>query len=195
VTRSSPVLTLRLATAQDRARIRRWLVQPAAVSTGGDAASAEAKISLAMNSEAALCRVIAQAGTPIGYGHAVAVGLWAGPPPGTLPPGAWELELWLGAEQQRGDGRGASRRSAIVGGGGRLAPAPGADRLNAAAEALVLLTAEVFATTLAIACCGLVPITNEAAVRAHERAQFRWHRIWHDPLLGPTWVMLRERPG
>ena len=48
---------------------------------------------------------------------------------------------------------------------------------------------------LVVACCGLVPITNEAAVRDHERAHFRWRRIWSDPLLGPTWVMLRERPA
>jgi hypothetical protein len=63
-----------------------------------------------------------------------------------------------------------------------------------AAEALALLADEVFATTLALACCGLVPVTNEAAARAYERARFRWQRIWHDPVRGPTWVMLRERP-
>jgi hypothetical protein len=63
-----------------------------------------------------------------------------------------------------------------------------------AAAALALLAEEVFATTLALACCGLVPVTNEAAARAYERARFRWQRIWHDPVRGPTWVMLRERP-
>jgi aminoglycoside 6'-N-acetyltransferase len=123
-----------------------------------------------MSSAAALCRVIERAGAAIGYGHAVAVGLWAGPPLATVPPGTWELELWLGDTQDPEEG------------------------LAAAAEALALLSDEVFTTTLAIACCGLVPITNETAARAHERARLRWRRIWHDPRLGPTWVMLRERP-
>ena len=59
--------------------------------------------------------------------------------------------------------------------------------------ALGRLVEEVFATTLAIACCGLVSIRNEAAVRAYERAGFAWRRIWNDPLLGPCWLMARDR--
>ena len=46
------------------------------------------------------------------------------------------------------------------------------------AAALALLTAEAFATTLAVACCGFVSVRNEAAVRAYEQAGFRWRRIW-----------------
>ena len=60
--------------------------------------------------------------------------------------------------------------------------------------ALDLLTEEVFATTLAVACSAVVSIRNEAAVRAYERAGFRWQRVWQDPLFGPCWLMLLERP-
>ncbi len=60
---------------------------------------------------------------------------------------------------------------------------------------LALLTEEVFATTLAVACSAVVSIRNEAAVRAYERAGFRWLRVLQDPLLGPSWLMLKERPG
>ena len=59
---------------------------------------------------------------------------------------------------------------------------------------LALLAEEVFATTLAVACSGVVSIRNEAAARAYERAGFRWQRIWSDRLLGPSWLMLKERP-
>ena len=59
--------------------------------------------------------------------------------------------------------------------------------------ALVLLVEEVFGTTLAVACSGFVPIRNEPLARAYEQAGFRWRRIWDDRLLGPSWLMLRER--
>jgi ribosomal protein S18 acetylase RimI-like enzyme len=161
-------LRLRPATAQDRMRIRRWLVEPQARAWWGDAASAEAEISLAMGSQAALCRIVEEGAAPIGYGQAVDCGLWWGPLPQALPAGTWEIDLLIVSEQRR--------RQSL-------------------AAALALLVEEVFATTLAIACCGLVPISDEAAARAYERAQFRWREIWNDPLLGPTWVMLRERPS
>ena len=168
IDRPNGALRLRPATAQDRTRIRRWLAQQQAWAWWGDAASAEAEISLAMGSQAALCRIVEEDAAPIGYGQAVESGLWCGPLPQNLPAGTWEIDLFIVCEQGR-------RRSL--------------------AAALVLLVEEVFATTLAIACCGLVPISNEAAARAYERAQFRWREIWNDPLLGPTWVMLRERPS
>ena len=31
-------------------------------------------------------------------------------------------------------------------------------------------------------------------MRAYEQAGFRWQRIWSDRLLGPSWLMLKERP-
>jgi RimJ/RimL family protein N-acetyltransferase len=165
---SQPALGLRTATPEDRFRIRRWLAEPQIQAWWGNAASAEAEINVAMSSEAALCRIVEHGTLPIGYGHAVEVGLWAGPRPDELAPGTWDVDLFIASEAHRGRGIGAA--------------------------ALDMLVAEVFATTLAVACCGLVSIRNEAGVRAYERAHFRWRRIWNDPLFGPSWLMLRERP-
>ena len=61
--------------------------------------------------------------------------------------------------------------------------------------ALRLLKDEVFATTLAVAVCVFASIENEAAVRAYEKAGFRWRRVWHDPISGPEWFMIAERPS
>jgi aminoglycoside 6'-N-acetyltransferase len=161
-------LTLRPATPEDRFRIRRWLAEPEIAAWWGNAASAEAEINLAMSSEAALCRIIARGVEPVGYAHAVEIGLWGEARPEDVAPGTWDINLFIAPGEHRGRGLGAA--------------------------ALSLLTEEVFATTLAVACCGLVSIRNEGAVRAYERAGFRWRRIWHEPLLGPSWLMLRERP-
>ena len=62
-------------------------------------------------------------------------------------------------------------------------------------RALQLLKEEVFSTTLATAVCVFAPIKNEKAVRAYEKAGFRWQRIWSDPAAGPSWFMVAERPG
>jgi aminoglycoside 6'-N-acetyltransferase len=161
-------LRLRQATPEDRFRIRRWLAEPRIQAWWGNSASAEAEISLAMASDTALCRVLECADIPIGYAHAVEVGLWGESRPLEARPGTWQVDLFIASEAHRGQGLGAS--------------------------VLGLLAQEVFATTLAVACCGLVSIRNEAAVRAYERAGFRWRQVWHDPLLGPCWVMLKERP-
>jgi hypothetical protein len=193
-------------TAEDRSRIRCWLAQPGMASAWGDAASAEAKISLATSSEAALCRMIEQRAVAIGYGHAVEIGLWAGPLPEMLAAGTWELELLVASGQHKSQHRlqhRAQHQDPDRGHDLRQHRGHNQDHVQdhvqdqdpctLAAEALALLAEEVFTTTLAIACCGLVPITNEPVARAHERAQFRWRQIWNDPVLGPSWVMLRER--
>jgi hypothetical protein len=195
-------LSLRPVTAQDRLRIRSWLARPGVATAWGDAASAEAKINLATSSEAALCRMIEQRAATIGYGHAVEIGLWAGPLPEILAPGTWELELLVASGQPRTpDQTPDQTQDQTEDQRQRQAQHRSQDQSQdrsegtLAAEALALLAEEVFATTLAIACCGLVPITNEAVARAHERAQFRWRHVWNDPVLGPSWVMLRERPS
>jgi RimJ/RimL family protein N-acetyltransferase len=160
---------LRPATPEDRFRIRRWLADADVQAWWGNAASADAEINLAMSSDAALCRMVEHGAVPIGYGQAVEAGLWARPRAEDVAPGTWHIDLFIASQEHRGRGLGAA--------------------------ALALLTEEVFATTLAVACCGIVSIRNEAAVRAYERAHFRWRRIWNDPLLGPAWLMLRERPA
>jgi RimJ/RimL family protein N-acetyltransferase len=160
-------VTLRPALAEDRFRMRRWLNDAEVQAWWGSAASAEAEITLAMASESSLCRVIETGGVPIGYGHAVEIGLW-GQPPEDLPVATWDIDLFIASTEHRQ--RGAAR------------------------TALALLVEEVFATRLAVACCGIVSIRNEIAARTYEQAGFRWMRIWQDPIDGPCWVMLRERP-
>ena len=62
----------------------------------GNAASAEAEITLALDSAAALPRIIERGGQPIGYAHAVEIGQWSEPPPaGCL--GTVETEYFLSA--------------------------------------------------------------------------------------------------
>lgn len=161
-------LNLRPATSADRFRIRGWLADSAVQTWLGNVASAEAEITLAMSSTSALCRIVECAGCNVGYGHAVEGALWAGEPE-AVAPGTWSVTLFVASQEHRGQGIGTA--------------------------ALTQLTQEVFATTMALACCGVVPIRSEAAVRAYESAGFRWSRIWHDPLVGPAWLMLRERPG
>ena len=164
-----PKLRLRPATPEDRFLVRRWLTDPEVQKWWGNAAGAEAGITLAMASLTALPRIIEHDGGAIGYAHAVEIGLWAEAQPEELPAGAWDIDLFIASEADRGKG---------------LAHA-----------ALTQLTDEVFATTLAVACSGVVSVRNEAAVRAYERAGFRWLRVWQDPLFGPCWVMVKERPA
>ena len=161
-------ITLRPATPEDRFLIRRWLAEPEIQAWWGSAASAEAGITLAMDSATALPRVIECDGRPIGYAHAVEIGLWAEERPQELPAGAWDIDLFIASAEHRGKGLGH--------------------------RALTLLTEEVFSTTLAVACAAVVSIRNETAVRSYERAGFRWLRVWQDPLFGPSWLMLKERP-
>jgi aminoglycoside 6'-N-acetyltransferase len=161
-------MRLRPALPEDRFRIRRWLADPEVQAWWGNAASVEAEITLAMASEASLCRVIEADDVPIGYAHAVEAGLWGEHQPDDLPAGTWDTDLFIASAEHRE--RGAGR------------------------TALALLVDEVFATRLAVACCGVVSIRNEAAARTYEQAGFRWTRIWQDPIDGPCWLMLRERP-
>jgi aminoglycoside 6'-N-acetyltransferase len=161
-------ISLRPATAEDRFRIRRWLAEPEVGAGWGNAGSAEAEINLAMGSEAAICRIIECEGTAIGYAHALEMGLLGDERPADLVAGTWHVNALIGSPPHRGRG------------------------LEGAA--LTLLTEEVFATTLAVGCAGAVSIRNEAGVRAYEQAGFRWQRIAHDRLLGPSWLMLKERP-
>jgi aminoglycoside 6'-N-acetyltransferase len=161
-------ITLRPVTPDDRFLIRRWLSAGHAQHWWGDAASAEAEITMATDSTTALARIIELSSVPVGYAHAVEMGLWAERPPPGVPAGSWDVDCLVVSSTD--------------------------DVVATAGAALTLLTSEVFATTLAVACCALVSLRNEAAVRAYERAGFRWQRIWQQPLHGPSWLMLMERP-
>lgn len=158
-------LRLRPASPEDRFRIRRLLADPAFHAWWGNAASVEAEINLAMNSNSALCRIVEAGGAAVGYGQAADIALWNEAWPEELLAGTWDVHAFVAT----------------------------ADRRDLVHLALALLTEEVFATTLAVACCAVVSIRNEEAVRAYERAGFRWQRVWNDRLTGPSWLMLKER--
>jgi aminoglycoside 6'-N-acetyltransferase len=162
-------IRLRPVMPEDRFRIRRWLADPEVAAWWGSAASAEAEIALAMASDAAVCRVVRCGDEPIGYGHAFDAGLWAGERLHGIEPGTWDVALFIGSGEHRSRGLGGI--------------------------ALQRLVEEVFATTLAVACCGLIPIRSEGVVRAYERAGFAWRRIARDPLRGPCWLMVKDRPS
>lgn len=159
---------LRPATTADRFMLRRWLTDPAIATHWGNSASGEAEITLAMESPSALCRIVEWDGKPVGYAHAVDAGLWGETLPPEVPPGCWDIDLFVGSSDHRG--RGVER------------------------HVLDMMAAEVFATTLAVACCTFVSVKNETAVRAYERAGFRWIKVWPDPILGPCWVLIKDRP-
>jgi aminoglycoside 6'-N-acetyltransferase len=149
--------------------IRRWLARPDIQDWWGPVSQTEAEVTVALDSPSAICRIIEMDGTPIGYAHAVDAATWGEELPEDLEPGTWDLDLFIAAEEQRGIGAGAA--------------------------ALELLKSEVFATTLAIAVCVFPSIRNERAVRAYEKAGFRWKRIWNDPQMGPSWFMVSARDG
>lgn len=161
-------ISLRPATPADRFLLRRWLSDPVVATQWGNSASAEAEITLAMESPSAICRIVECDGMSAGYGHAVDASLWAGALPPDLPPGCWDIDLVIGTAEHRS--RGAEQ------------------------WALTAIAAEVFATTLAVACCTFVSVKNESFVRLCERAGFRWTRVWTDPIVGPGWLLIKERP-
>ena len=149
-------IRLRPATAEDGFLLRRWLRDPTTQACSGNRASAEAEIALARMSETALTRIVTCQARPIGYAQALET---------AVPP----------VHSRRKCCRALGRPSS-----GSL---PSRPQVLAAIPAL--LAAEVFATTLAVACSGLISIRQEMMVRAYERAGFRWRRIWHDPCSGP----------
>lgn len=161
---------LRQATRGDLPVIRRWLALPEIEAWWGPRAATEAEVVLALEQPQALCRLIVDAGTgtPIGYGQAVDATVWGDQLPEDLAPGTWDLDLFIASGAHRGIGAGGA--------------------------ALQLLRDEVFATTLAVAVAVFPSIENEKAVRAYEKAGFRWKRVWNDPRAGRSWFMVCDRP-
>jgi len=125
---------------------------------------------MALESESALCRMLARDtdSAPIGYAHAVDLALWGGDAPPGIPAPAYDLDVFVAESQVRAQ-----------------------DSI----EALRALVAEVFASSFAMSCCALISVRNEAAARAYEKAGFHWREIWHDRIAGPCWVLIAERPG
>jgi RimJ/RimL family protein N-acetyltransferase len=160
---------LRRATRADWDLIRGWLARPDIQEWWGPVAATEAEVNMALGSQHALCRIIEAAGRPVGYAHAVDATLWGDELPQDLEPGTWDLDLFIASEEHRGKGAGQA--------------------------ALALLKEEVFGSTLAVAVCVFPSVKNERAVRAYEKAGFRWQRIWNDPFAGPSWFMVAERPS
>ena len=163
------VVRLRPAVETDWPRLKGWLGLPHVERWLGPKASSEAAIILAMGTEHAICRMIEADGVAVGYAHALDAAMWGDDLPPEVAPGTWDIDLVVGEPAARNRGIGS--------------------------RALALVRDEVFATTLAPAVCVLVPIANERAIRAYEQAGFRWRRVWPDRDLGPTWLMIAERPS
>jgi aminoglycoside 6'-N-acetyltransferase len=168
MTGESETVRLRPARRADWDLIRGWLARPDIEAWWGPRNATEAELNIALNSGHALCRIIEAGGLAVGYAHAVDATMWGEELPHDLAPGTWDLDLFIASEEHRGRGVGQT--------------------------ALSQLKDEVFGTTLATAVCVFPSIRNERAVRAYERAGFRWQRIWNDPHMGPSWFMLAERP-
>lgn len=165
---TNPIVALRPVLRGDLDQIRVWLRQPDIEAWWGPSSATAAEVQIAMQSPSALCRVIEAGGQAVGYCHAIDASLWGDDLPEDLEPGTWDLDLFIASAEHRGRGVGL--------------------------KALELLKSEVFSTTLATAVCVFASIRNEAAVRAYEKAGFRWQRIWKDSAVGPSWFMVAQRP-
>ncbi len=161
-------LVLREATDLDWGLIRRWLNLPAVQKWWGPASATESEVIQALGADYALARIIEWRGRAVGYGHAIDALAWGQDLPSCLEPGTWEIDAFIADPDTRGIGLGQS--------------------------ALEMLRSELYATTFATAACVFTPIANEAGVRAYERIGFEWRQIWHDPIAGPMWLLINERP-
>lgn len=167
-TPASDALHLRPATDDDWGMVRRWLRLPAVEKWWGPPSSTEAEVIHALGQAHSIARIIEWRGAPVGYAHAVDAMTWGDELPEDLPPGTWDMDIFIAEPQARGCGLGP--------------------------RALAMLRDEVFSTTLATAVCVFASVENEPAVRAYEKAGFQWSRIWQDPAIGPTWLLISERP-
>lgn len=161
-------LVLRPATDLDWGLVRRWLRLPAVEKWWGPSSTTEAEVINALGTSHAIARIIEWRGTSVGYAHAVDARTWGDDLPEDLEAGTWDMDIFIAEPAARGLG---------------LGPA-----------ALAEMRSEVFSTTLATAVSVFISVENEAATRAYEKAGFRWRRIWQDPLTGPVWLLVSDRP-
>ncbi|MDX2205625.1 MAG: GNAT family N-acetyltransferase [Hyphomicrobiaceae bacterium] len=161
------MIRLRPAQGSDRFRLRRWLDDPALPAWWGTKSSVEAEIAVALEAESAVLSIIERDGDGVGLALAADAAQWASARPDSIAPGTYAIDVFVARPETRAED---------------------------SAAAIALVADEVFATSLAIACCSLVSIKSEAAARAYEKAGFAWSEIWHDRYRGPCWVMQRARP-
>ncbi len=154
-------------TPTDWDRVRAWLRQPEIQAWWGGLAAAEAEIAIAGDSPSALPRMIVADGLPIGYGQALDADLVRSARTVGLPIGAYIVALFIADPAHR--------------------------RRGAGEAALAALTREVFSSTLAVACATVVPLRYEPAVRAAERAGYRWIGVSRDIGADQSWLMVKER--
>jgi aminoglycoside 6'-N-acetyltransferase len=160
-------VVLRPASRSDWPMIQHWLARPDIEAWWGPRSATEAAVTLALGTDHAICRIIEAGGADVGYAHAMDATVWGADLPEDLEPGTWEIDLFVADEDQRGVGVGQAALSQIIG--------------------------EVFGTTLAMAVCVFVPVANERAVRAYEKAGLRWKSVWNAPGQGHAWFMVKER--
>lgn len=163
-----PDVTLREARPSDWPRLRSWISRPDVTRWFGSPSALEAELRVVFETQSAIARIIEVDAVPVGYVFAIDATHWGSDLPKGLPPGTWDIDVVVSKPGYRGRGVGSAALEAISG--------------------------EVFATTFAMALCVFISVRNEPMVRAYERAGFNWARVCDDPAVGPTWMMLRERP-
>ncbi len=161
-----PTIELRPAHMADYPQIEAWLRQPEVQRWWGSFSVAQAAVISALQEPMGLCSIILVNGVPAGYIQAQDGSQADGSPDLA---GVYRLDAFIGEPRFRSQGIGR--------------------------HALELAAEEVFHSTLAVAVVALVALRNEAAVRLYERAGLRWVRVIEDTLLGPCWLMRRERFG
>ncbi len=165
---SVPDIALETLKPADWDRVRAWLRQPEIQAWWGGLGAAEAEIAIAGDSPSAIQRMIVSGGSPIGYGQALDADLIRSARTDGLPTGAYIIALFIADPAHR--------------------------RRGAGEAALAAFTREVFSSTLAVACATVVPLRYEPAVRAAERAGYRWVAVSHDIDAGQSWLMVKDRP-
>ena len=134
----------------------------------GSTSAAQAEIRTVFETGGAIACIIECDNQPVGYAHAIDAAHWGEGLPDGVPIGAWDIDVFIATKKHRGRGVGGA--------------------------AVNLLADEVFKTTFALALSVIVPVRNEQAIRAFEKADFKWVRVWNDPIFGASWLLLRERP-
>ena len=97
---------LKPATLADWPLIQRWLHEPAVEAWWGPAAQTEGAVLAALNSEHAIVRLVVHNSCAVGYAHALDATTWGEQLPDDLPPGTWDIDLFVADPAARGIGVG-----------------------------------------------------------------------------------------